>query len=74
MPQRSLLYDSLSVVLLLGSLFFFYQTTGFLVGRDYIAATLTAFIGLVIIRVGVELGRMALLLRRREREAAPRTS
>ncbi len=70
MSQRSFIYDLLSGALLLGSLYFFYQATSFLMGRDYVASVLTAGIALVVVRVGVEVGRMALVLRRREREGA----
>lgn len=72
MTQRSNLYDLLSALLVLGSLFFFYQSTSFLIGKDIIAAGLTAFIGLVVIKIGVELGKLAILVRRRERESSPR--
>lgn len=50
------------------SLFFFYQATQFLVGKDYVASVLTVVIGFLLLRVAVEIGKLALVIRRRERE------
>ncbi|MEL6178446.1 MAG: hypothetical protein AAFS10_05810 [Myxococcota bacterium] len=68
MTHRSYLYDALSLMLVLGSMFFFYQSTQFLVGKDYVAAGLTTLIGVLVIKIGVELGKLALLTRRHERD------
>ncbi len=70
MTRRSYVYDGLSWLLILGSLFFFFQSTQFLTAKDYVAAGITLVIGFLVVRVGVELGKLALLMRRREREAA----
>jgi len=70
--SRSILYDALSLLLVLGSLFFFYQATQFLIGKDYVAGGLTTFIGILVIRIGVELGKLALLTRRHERDSEQR--
>jgi len=69
MNSRSYLYDALSLMLVLGSLFFFYQSTQFLIGKDYVAAGLTTLIGILVIKIGVELGKLALLTRRHERDS-----
>ena len=68
MTRRGYVYDALSWLLTLGSLFFFYQSTRFLTDKDYVAAGMTLLIGFLIIKVGVELGKLALLIRRRARE------
>jgi hypothetical protein len=69
MTRRSIVYDIMSWLLTLSSLFFFYEATQFLTAKDYVASGMTLLIGLLIVRVGVELGKLALLVRRREREA-----
>lgn len=70
MTQRSFIYDGLSWLLVSGSLFFFFQSTQFLTAKDYVAAGMTLVIGFLVVRVGVELGKLAIMVRRREREAA----
>ncbi len=66
---RGYVYDGLSGLLILGSLYFFYQSTRFLTDKDYVAAAMTLLVGFLIVRGGVELGKLALLVRRRAREA-----
>jgi hypothetical protein len=56
-------YEGLSILLISGSLVFFYECIRFLARRDYVAATLLMFIGFAIIRVGAELARLAFLER-----------
>lgn len=69
MKAVGVLYDLLSVVLSLGSFGLFYQGTQFLVDKDYIAATLCMLAGFGVLRAGVEMGRLALVVRRRARES-----
>jgi hypothetical protein len=59
-------------LLTLGSFYFFYRATDFLVDKDYIAAALVLLAGFLILRVGAEMARLALLSRRRTRERARR--
>jgi hypothetical protein len=66
-PQ-SLVYDGSSLLLTGASLFFFYETTQFLVGKDYVASVLTLVVGFLLLRVAVEVGKLALVIRRRDRE------
>ena len=68
MRVQGYIYDALSLILIFGSLFFFYQSTQFLLVKDYVSSGLTIFIGFLIIRIGVELGKLALLSRRLERD------
>ena len=68
MRLRSYLYDTLSLLLMLGSLYFLYQATQFLLMKDYIAAGMTLIIGVSIIRIGVQLSKFALFARRQERD------
>jgi hypothetical protein len=68
MVLRSFVYDIMSWLLTASSLFFFYQSTQFLVAKDYIAAGMTLFIGFLMVKMGLELGKLALVMRRRYRE------
>lgn len=70
MKRRGYVYDAMSWLMVLGSLFFFYQSTQFLTAKDYVAAGMMLVVGFIIVRVGLELGKLALVARRREREAA----
>lgn len=62
--MRSTIYDTLSIGLLLGSTFFFYQVVTFLAQKDYVAGLIVMVIGFVMVRVGVEVSRLAILIRR----------
>ena len=64
--MRSTLYEILSIGLLLGSLFFFYRSVEFLAQKDYVAGLMAVGIGFLVIRVGVELGRLSFFVRREE--------
>lgn len=74
MSNRSYLYDALSLALTLGSFFFFFQSTQFLVAKDYIAASLSVVIGIFVLKIGVELAKIAVLSRRQERDAQRKRS
>ena len=65
---RSFTYDFLSWSLSLAGLFFLYQSTQFLIAKDYVAAGMTLFMGYLVVKVGLELGKLALVIRRRVRE------
>jgi hypothetical protein len=63
---KGLLYEILSVALLAGSLFFFHRCTEFLTLKDYLAAALTLMIGFTIVRVAVDMARLAVIVRKEE--------
>ena len=61
--MRRVFFELLALVLLLGSLVFFWQCTGSLARRDYVAALVLMGIGLSVLTVGKELARLALAQR-----------
>lgn len=62
--MRGSFYEVMSFGMMIASLVFFYQTTSFLVGKDYLASILAMVIGFVLIRVGVEFGRLAVIIKK----------
>lgn len=64
--MRAIIYDTVGLGLLIASTFFFYQSVAFLAGKDYVAGVMALCIGFVVIHVGVEVGRLAILIRRDE--------
>ncbi len=54
-------FEILSLSLILGSIFFFYECIGYLAHRDYAAAIILMFIGLAVISVAKEMARLALV-------------
>ena len=62
--MKGLFFEILSLGLILGSLAFFFQSTRFLTEKDYLAATLTLFIGFTVVKVGVEFARLAVITRK----------
>lgn len=66
--MRATLYDTIGLGLLVGSAYFFYQTVAFLAQKDYVAAVITLAIGFLVIRVGVEVSKLAILIRREASE------
>lgn len=60
MALRARIYDIVSLILIAGSIWFFYRSVAFLTVNEYVGSVVTMLIGLVIIRVGVELARIAL--------------
>lgn len=67
--MRSTIYDTVGLGLLIGSTFFFYRTVGFLSQKDYVAGLITLAIGFLVIRVGVEVSKFALLIRREQNDS-----
>jgi len=59
--MRKSFFEILSVVLIGGSIAFFYKCVTYLERRDYVAAILLAFVGFAVIRVGSEMARLALV-------------
>lgn len=58
---RRYFFEILAVLLIGGSLLFFYECIGYLARRDYVAAVVVMFIGLSVISVGKEMARLALI-------------
>lgn len=70
--MRATIYDTVGIGLLLGSTFFFYRTVTFLAQKDYLAGLIALAVGFIMIRVGVELGKLSILIRREDQqESAP---
>ena len=66
MTVRALIYDVLGIGMMLASLFFLYRCVEFLAQKDYVAGVLTLGIGIIVIRAGVEIGRLGVLVRRED--------
>ena len=62
--MRKYFFELLSVLLIGGSMVFFYECVRFLTRRDYVGSVLLMFIGFAVIRVGSELARLALIERK----------
>lgn len=62
--MRSLVYEIVAIGFLLGSGLFFYRSLEFLAEKDYLAGLVVLVIGFVVVRTGVELGKLAVLNRR----------
>jgi len=60
---RRYFFEGLAVALIVGSLFFFWETLDYLARRDYVAALLVMVIGVAVISVGKEMARLALVQR-----------
>ncbi len=59
--MRHYVFEVLALVLLLASVFFFYQTVTTITRRDYIASLILLLIGLSMLRAGTEMARIALV-------------
>ncbi len=59
--MRRYLFEILAILLLGGSLVFFWECVSYLAKRDYVAAVILMGIGLAVITVGKELARLALV-------------
>ncbi|MGZ3428587.1 MAG: hypothetical protein ACXVCV_18165 [Polyangia bacterium] len=57
--MRKYFFESLALLLILGSLGFFLECVHYLGRRDYVAAILLLFVGVSVIHVGAVLGRLA---------------
>lgn len=66
--MRATIYDTFGLGLLLGSTFFFYQTISFLAQKDYVSGVIAMAIGFLVIRVGVEVSKLAILIRREDHD------
>jgi hypothetical protein len=59
--MRRYLFEILALLLVVGSLVFFWECITYLAKRDYIAALLLTGIGFAVLTVGKELARLALV-------------
>ncbi len=59
--MRRYLFEALAILLIGGSLVFFYECVTYLAKRDYVAALILMGIGLSVVTVGKELARLALV-------------
>jgi len=66
--MRATVYEGLSLTMLLGSVFFLYQCVEFLAQKDYVAGTITLAVGFLVVRTGVDLGKLAYVARREAQE------
>ncbi len=61
--MRKYFFESLALLLILGSLGFFIECVHYLGRRDYVAAIILLLVGVSVINVGSELARLALVER-----------
>ena len=59
--MRRYFFEVLALLLICGSLVFFYECVSYLERRDYVAALILMAIGLSVISVGKEIARLALV-------------
>lgn len=59
--MRRYLFEGLAVLLIGGSLVFFYECATYLAKKDYVASIILLAIGVSVIGVGKELARLALV-------------
>jgi len=59
--MRGYVYDIASLMLIALSIYFFYRSVAFLTVGDYVGGVVSTLIGFLVIRVGVELSRVALV-------------
>ncbi len=59
--MRRLIFEILGVLLVLGSVGFFFASVRFLADRDYIAGILEIFVGFALVRAGLELVKLGAL-------------
>lgn len=59
--MRRYLFEALAILLIGGSLVFFYECASYLARKDYVAAVILLMIGVSVIGVGKELARLALV-------------
>lgn len=63
--MKGLHLDLLGALLVLASLWFFHHAVQSLGAKDYIAALIEIFVGLAVIRGGIELQKLATIRRER---------
>jgi hypothetical protein len=64
--MRATIYEILGLGFLLGSAAFFWRTVEFLAQRDYAAGVIALVVGFLVSRAGVEISKLALVIRRED--------
>jgi hypothetical protein len=59
--MRRYFFEVLALLLIAGSLLFFYECASYLAKRDYVASLILMAIGFSVIGVGKEIARLALI-------------
>lgn len=62
--MRAMIYEVIGLLFVASTMLFFYQCVVFLAEKDYVAGFATIGVGFVALRGGIELTKLALLLRR----------
>lgn len=62
--MRATIYEILGLAFLLGSAAFFWRTVEFLAQKDYVAGIIALVVGFIVSRAGVEISKLALVIRR----------
>lgn len=62
--MRHLLYEIVSILLIVAGVGFFYACVRFLAQRDYVGGLLLVVVGFGVMKSGVELSKLAVMLRR----------
>ena len=57
--MRATIYDTLGIGFLFGSGYFFYRSLEFLAQSDYVAGILAMVVGILVVRAGVDISRLA---------------
>lgn len=60
--MKATVYESIGLLLMAASLYFFYRSIDFLTSNDYIGAVIAMLMGFVILRGGVDLSRIGVFL------------
>lgn len=64
--MRSTALEVLSLAMLVGSVFFLYRCVEFLAQKDYAAGIIALAAGFLVVRTGVELGKLSFAARREQ--------
>lgn len=64
-PMKGLSLLLIAVLLLAAGVWFFHLCGSFLVDRDYLAGLVHVFVGAITLRAGVQLARLAVVIRLR---------
>ena len=65
--MRAVVYDIVGLGFILGSSYFFYRCVEFLSQKDYVAGIIALVVAFLVVRIGVEVTRLGVLIRREER-------
>ena len=62
--MRHKAYEAVGILLLIAAVVFFYFSTGFLADGDHFGGLLVVFIGLALVRAGLEMTKLSILERK----------